>query len=212
MMSREAMKLALNKAFQLGQRYWSWADSEYSSHWKKADAAKAEFDQLVQDTINAALAEQPARPYRQLQDNGSKYFGESWDKAEQPAQKALDKMADNARELGLDYEPATYTFKPSDPIIGILDLKPNYNMTFHNGGKQVGELDFNGPEMVFNGDMNESAKVFFDFIAQAFRARLEQERADERVACAKVCDSFQARGVGMQPAECAGAIRARRNA
>lgn len=55
------MKLALNKAFQIGQRYWSWADSEYSSHWKKADAAKAEFDQLVQDTINAALAEQPAR-------------------------------------------------------------------------------------------------------------------------------------------------------
>ena len=31
----------------------------------------------------------------------------------------------------------------------------------------------------------------------------------EREACAKVCDSFQARDVGMQPAECAGAIRAR---
>jgi hypothetical protein len=28
-------------------------------------------------------------------------------------------------------------------------------------------------------------------------------------ACAKICDSFQARDVGMQPAECAGAIRAR---
>ncbi len=95
-------------------------------------------------------------------------------------------MAENARELGLDYEPATYTFKQSsEPIIGILDLKPNYNMTFHNGGKQVGELDFNGPEMVFNGDMNESAKVFFDFIASAFKGRLEQERADEREAVAK---------------------------
>ena len=31
----------------------------------------------------------------------------------------------------------------------------------------------------------------------------------EREACAKVCDEFQARDVGMQPAECAGAIRAR---
>ena len=31
----------------------------------------------------------------------------------------------------------------------------------------------------------------------------------EREACAKLCDSFQARDVGMQPAECAGAIRAR---
>ena len=33
--------------------------------------------------------------------------------------------------------------------------------------------------------------------------------AKEREACAKLCDSFQARNVGMQPAECAGAIRAR---
>jgi hypothetical protein len=33
----------------------------------------------------------------------------------------------------------------------------------------------------------------------------------EREACAKVCDAFQARDVGMQPAECAGAIRARGN-
>ena len=33
--------------------------------------------------------------------------------------------------------------------------------------------------------------------------------AHEREACAKVCDEFQARDVGMQPAECAGAIRAR---
>lgn len=40
------------------------------------------------------------KPYRPLQDNGSKYFG-AWDKADQ----ALNRMADNARELGLDYEP-----------------------------------------------------------------------------------------------------------
>jgi hypothetical protein len=33
----------------------------------------------------------------------------------------------------------------------------------------------------------------------------------EREARAKVCDAFQARDVGMQPAECAGAIRARGN-
>ena len=33
--------------------------------------------------------------------------------------------------------------------------------------------------------------------------------AKEREECAEVCDSFQARDVGMQPAECAGAIRAR---
>jgi hypothetical protein len=32
---------------------------------------------------------------------------------------------------------------------------------------------------------------------------------EEREACAEICDRFQARDVGMQPAECAGAIRAR---
>jgi hypothetical protein len=35
--------------------------------------------------------------------------------------------------------------------------------------------------------------------------------AREREACAEICDRFQARDVGMQPAECAGAIRARGN-
>jgi hypothetical protein len=33
--------------------------------------------------------------------------------------------------------------------------------------------------------------------------------AKEREACAEICDRFQARDVGMQPAECASAIRAR---
>ena len=64
--------------------------------------------------------------------------------------------------------------------LSIGNIKPSYNMTFHRDGKQIGVLDFNGPEMVFSGDMDESAKVFFDFIARSFKARLEQERADER--------------------------------
>jgi hypothetical protein len=41
------------------------------------------------------------------------------------------------------------------------------------------------------------------------RGQLETIAAEEREACAKLCDAFQARDVGMQPAECAGAIRAR---
>ena len=38
---------------------------------------------------------------------------------------------------------------------------------------------------------------------------IEEAVKAEREACAKICDSFQERDVGMQPAECAGAIRAR---
>jgi hypothetical protein len=74
-----------------------------------------------------------------------------------------------------------YTFKPSEPVFAFTNTKPSHNIIFHNqDGKQVGALNFNGPEMTFTGDADESAKVFFDFIARSFKARLEQERADER--------------------------------
>ena len=45
--------------------------------------------------------------------------------------------------------------------------------------------------------------------AHLWLTRIEGAVKAEREACAKICDSFQARDVGMQPAECAGAIRAR---
>ena len=61
--------------------------------------------------------------------------------------------------------------------LGILNFKPNCSITFHSGNRQVGVLDFNGPEMKFSGDMDESAKLFLEFVATSFKARLEQERA-----------------------------------
>ena len=57
------------------------------------------------------------------------------------------------------------------------NFKPNCSITFHRGNDKVGALDFNGPEMTFSGDMDESAKLFLEFIATSFKARLEQERA-----------------------------------
>ena len=94
------------------------------------DDHHAEFDirihtlvEIVRADALADHSEQPLgmvaeqhKPYRPLQDNGSKYFGESWDKAEQ----ALNRMADNARELGLDYEPAQEPAPLRDAIVGNL--------------------------------------------------------------------------------------------
>lgn len=83
---------------------------------------------------------------------------------------------------------------PTDQMYTFGPLKPNYNITFHNNhdtsgaGKQVGRLDFNGPEMVFEGDAAESAKVFIDWIATAFKGRLEEERQAELNAC---CDLLE---------------------
>ena len=66
--------------------------------------------------------------------------------------------------------------------ITIAKLKPNYSFSFYqpdaNGwanGPRVGSLDFNGPEMKFEGNADESAKVFFDYVAKHFRDRLREE-------------------------------------
>jgi hypothetical protein len=81
-----------------------------------------------------------------------------------------------------------YSFKQHGQL-AIREIKPNYNITFHNNGTQIGAMDFNGPAMVFTGDAEESAKVFIDWIARSFAARLEEERKAEREACAKVCET-----------------------
>ena len=89
------------------------------------------------------------------------------------------------------------------------NFKPNCNIIFHRGNTQIGVLDFNGPEMTFSGDMDESAILFIEVIAKSFKARLEQERAEEREACAKVCDEYD-NGRHANAADlCAIAIRAR---
>jgi hypothetical protein len=91
-----------------------------------------------------------------------------------------------------------------DKILSVGTISPNYNISFHNNGKEIGKLDFNGPAMVFTGDVEESAKVFVDWIAQSFAGRLEEERKAEREACAKLADKYMERWT-------ADAIRARGN-
>jgi len=100
-----------------------------------------------------------------------------------------------------------------EKILSIGTIKPNYNISLHNNGKEIGKLDFNGPAMVFTGDAEESAKVFIDWVARSFAARLEEERKAERHACAKVCESlFDMDDDSCSEAEqCAAAIRARGN-
>jgi hypothetical protein len=87
------------------------------------------------------------------------------------------------------------------------NFKPNCNIIFYRGKTQIGVLDFNGPEMTFSGDMDESAILFIEVIANSFKARLEQERAEEREACAKVCDYLWEDDYSAYA--CAEAIRAR---
>lgn len=62
------------------------------------------------------------------------------------------------------------------------EIKRNHTITFHrldeNGwsnGELVGTLDFNGPKMKFEGEAEEGARVFFDYVAKFFEQRLKME-------------------------------------
>ena len=52
-MTSEELRAALQRAYRLGQNYWAQADSEYPSHWKKADVTQATFEQFVENTLAA---------------------------------------------------------------------------------------------------------------------------------------------------------------
>jgi hypothetical protein len=86
-------------------------------------------------------------------------------------------------------ETYTYNGEPIEPSKFSVEKtsfaipKPNHNITFHrqsdtgriDDSNKVGTLDFNGPALVFEGDAEESAKVFIDWVAQVFASRLKEE-------------------------------------
>ena len=105
--------------------------------------------------------------------------------------------------------------------ISITQPKPDYHVTFTQGEKTIGRLDFNGDEMTFTGDADASAKKFMEFLSSYFAQRLKEEREKERELCAKVCEGFPMpngilgahpeylNGKRMAVTQCAESIRAR---
>ena len=86
----------------------------------------------------------------------------------------------------------------------------NYSISFCNNNGTVGTLDFNGPQMKFEGNADESVDAFVRAFDHWFDERLKQERE----ACAKVCDERAAKApMGSdeqcEAEDCAAAIRAR---
>ena len=61
-MTKDELKLAFQKAFQMGQDYWYHANHEFESYNKKSDAIKEKFNEMVKETIEEALAQPELRP------------------------------------------------------------------------------------------------------------------------------------------------------
>ena len=73
----------------------------------------------------------------------------------------------------------------------------NYTISFHNGAdfrngdKVVGKLDFNGPQMKFEGNADESVDAFVRAFGHWFAGRLKQEREAEREACVSIIEDYK---------------------
>lgn len=73
---------------------------------------------------------------------------------------------------------------------------PSYTFVLHNGEGEIGRLDFNGPEMIFSGDADKSALLFFDYIGKYFDQRLKAERQAELDACCDLLEGMHACSTG----------------
>jgi hypothetical protein len=49
-----------------------------------------------------------------------------------------------------------------------------YTITLNKEDKVMGKLDFNEDKLKFEGDVEESAKIFFDFLLSSFNQRIEE--------------------------------------
>jgi hypothetical protein len=57
----------------------------------------------------------------------------------------------------------------------IIDVTPNYTIRFFNKDqKEVGNFDFNGDKLKFEGDVEESAEVFINFLLDCFHKRIDE--------------------------------------
>ena len=84
-------------------------------------------------------------------------------------------------------ESSEYDFvtNKTEPI-QLLNLKPNYSITFCKDGETIGEFDFNGPALKFIGECEESAQIFINWAMDAFSQRLKDEHTtEESLDCAR---------------------------
>jgi len=100
----------------------------------------------------------------------------------------IDKINMNKQDSGVQGEcPAmedyslegygTITINNDDvPLYNrVIDITPNYTIRFFTKDqKEVGNFDFNGDKLKFEGDVEESAKIFFDFLLNVFNERIEE--------------------------------------
>ena len=49
------------------------------------------------------------------------------------------------------------------------------SICFHNADKEVGKFTFDGDELKFEGNADESAKIFVDYVIEQFNIKVKGE-------------------------------------
>jgi hypothetical protein len=140
-MSKEAMKLALKRAFQLGQDYWYQADHEFVSQNKKSDETRAKFEQLIDDTCQALAKQEQGAPVNLaeydaglLNDYGGGNVGWWWDYIRYELGRAHDYYQEQVSDL--------YTTPQQRTWVGLTDEEINL---FINGRGDEDDDDYVEP-------------------------------------------------------------------
>ena len=77
------------------------------------------------------------------------------------------------------------------PVMTQINKTPSINITFTNpnNGEYLGEFYEEGGQLKFTGNVNESAKVFVEFVCKSFNERIKQERQEMIYALREVQES-----------------------
>jgi hypothetical protein len=59
-------------------------------------------------------------------------------------------------------------------------FKPDFTLKFYKdyGNKEIGCLDFNCDKLKFEGDMEESAKIFMEYLLKSFNNKIEEIKSE----------------------------------
>jgi hypothetical protein len=66
-------------------------------------------------------------------------------------------------------------------IYAVGDIQPNYSIHFSNGSKMLGTLNFNVIPPTFEGDMDGTARVFFDWLVAKWPHMLKERQDKELI-------------------------------
>ena len=85
----------------------------------------------------------------------------------------------NTTLTSVPYDPNTFTYNTStvQPTISVSNPAPNQNIVFHGpNGKEVGRMDFNSGELVFEGNAHVSAEVFMEWCRKMWNAARDKDK------------------------------------